>query len=106
MSREAIEQVREAESQAEVLCRVAEEKAAEMRHSVKEKGRLHCEEEERATRAEYAAKLDEIKRRAAALTARRRAEAEAEAKALSEAAEARMEEAVKLIVWGIIEKCQ
>ena len=37
---------------------------------------------------------------------KKRAEAEAEAKELIADAETRLPEAIRLIVWGIVEKCQ
>ena len=106
MAAGAIEQIKNAEDQAEVLCRVAEEKAAEMKSAVTAKGLSQYEEEERLTREECEQKLDEIRARAVAFMKKRRAEAEAEAKTLMEQTEPRIEEAARLIVWGIIEKCQ
>lgn len=106
MSKETIDSIRQAEEQAGILCRVAEEKAGEMRAKVEAEGSAHCEEVRRETEAEYAEKLRQIRERAEALQEKRRLEAEKEADALTAAAAARMEEAVKLIVWGIVEKCQ
>jgi len=106
MSKETIDSIRQAEEQAGILCRVAEEKAAEMRAKVEAEGRAHCDEVRRATEAEYAAQLQQIRDRAEALLEKRRGEAERDADALTAAAAEHMEEAVKLIVWGIVEKCQ
>ncbi len=106
MSKETIDAIRQAEEQAGVVCRVAEEKAGEMRAKVEAEGKAHCEEVRRATEAEYAEKLRQIRERAEALQEKRRAEAEKEAAALTASAAEHMEEAVKLIVWGIVEKCQ
>ncbi|MBQ8357825.1 MAG: hypothetical protein IJX39_08490 [Clostridia bacterium] len=106
MSKDAIRQIRETEDQAAVLCRVAEEKAAEMREQVRQKGEEHCALVRESTEAEYAAELTEMRRRATALEAKKRAEAEAEAKVLKAAAREKINEAVKIIVWEIVEKCQ
>ncbi len=106
MTKEAIEAIRHAEEQAEVLCRVAEEKAAEMRAQIAQEGAAHCNKAEEEARAEYESELSVVRARTARLSAKKKKEAEAEAEALTEAAKEHMEEAVKLIVWGIIEKCQ
>lgn len=106
MTNRAVEAIRQAEEQAAVLCRVAGEKAAEMRAQIEREGRMHCETVERETTEEYAEGLEEIRARAKALTDKKQREAEAEAKALRRAALEKQDEAVKLIIWGIVEKCQ
>ena len=106
MSKDAIKQIRETEDQAAILCRVAEEKAAEMKERIRIEGEAHCAETEQETEAEYAAELDEIRRRALALESKKRAEAEAEAEALMKRARERLDDADKIIVWEIVERCQ
>lgn len=106
MTKEAIEAIRHAEEQAEVLCRVAEEKAAEMRAQITREGNAHCNKAAEEAKAEYESELSVVRARTARLSAKKKKEAEAEAEALTRAAREHMEEAVKLIVWGIIEKCQ
>lgn len=106
MTKEAIAAIQNAEEQAEVLCRVAAERAAEMRHKIEKEGAAHCEATEAELTAEYAEELKAIEARAEALIAKRQTEAEQEAEALAERARARMDKAVRLIVWGIVEKCQ
>lgn len=106
MSKEAIQHIKEAEDQAAVLCRVAGERAADMRKRIHAQGEAHCAEVERETEAEYAAQLEEIRRRAFALEEKKCAEAEAEAAKLESAARERIDEAIKMIVWEIVERCQ
>ena len=106
MSKEAIQRIREAEDQAAVLCRVAGERAAEMRKRIRTQGEAHCAEVERETEAEYAAQLEEIRQRALALEEKKCAEAEAEAARLEAVAEERIDEAIRTIVWEIVERCQ
>ncbi len=106
MTQKALAAITEAETQAEVLCRVAEEKATEMRNKIREEGLAHCAKVEQETEAEYKGELDAITASALRLTEKKRADAEREATLLAERARARMEEAVKTIVWGIVEKCQ
>ena len=106
MTKQAIAAIKQAEEQAEVLCRVAKEKADEMRKRIEKEGLAHCERTERETEAEYREKVEEIRRRSGALLEKRRLEAISEAEALAAAAEANMNAAVKQIIWGIVEKCQ
>lgn len=106
MSKEAIRQIREAEEQAAVLCRVAEDRANEMRQRIQAQGESHCADVERETEAEYTVELADIQRRAQALEEKKRAEAQAEAARLEAAAREKLEEAINIIVWEIVEKCQ
>lgn len=106
VSKEAILRIKEAEDQAAVLCRVAEEKAAEMRERVKAQGEAHCSTMREKTEADYAAELAEMRRRAMLLEEKKRIEAQKEAQALKDAAREKMEDAVKLIIWEIVERCQ
>lgn len=106
MSNNAIERIREAEEQAATLCRVAGERAAEMRRRIHAQGEAHCAEVERETEAEYAIRLEEVRQRALALEEKKCAEAEAEAAKIEAAARERLEEAINIIVWEIVERCQ
>ena len=103
MSKTAIEQIRETEEQAAILCRVAEEKATEMRERVKAEGEAHCAAVRENTEAEYAEMLADIRQRAAALEQKKRREAMAEAEAIRETAIEHIGEAVRMIVWEIVE---
>lgn len=106
MSKTAIKQIREAEDQATVLCRVAEEKAAEMRERIKAEGEAHCAAVQENAEAEYAEMLADIRQRTEAVEARKRIEAEQEAEEMKAAARERMGEAIRIIVWEIVERCQ
>ncbi len=106
MTQEAIAAIRQAEEQAEVLCRVAKEKANEMKNKIKQEGEAHCQSVEKELAAEYAEELSDVTARAKRLTAKKLQDAEDEAGALAERARAHIDEAVKLIIWGIVEKCQ
>ena len=106
MTKQAIAAIVQAEEQAEVLCRVAKEKADEMRLRIEKEGLAHCARTEEETEAEYRERVEEIRRRSAALLEKRRLEAIAEADELAATAELHMEAAVKQIIWGIVEKCQ
>lgn len=106
MSKQVIEEIREAEAKAAKVRHAAAEKAAAMRAAVEAQGKAQSEEVLRVTESECRESLAEIERRAERLIARKRTEAEAEAAAQCEAARAHMNEAVKAVVWGIVEKCQ
>ncbi len=103
MSQNAIAKITEAEQQAEVLCRVAEERAAEARAAMERKAKEHLVEVERAATAQNEQKLAQTRTLTAALIEKKRTEAEAEAKSAEERARERMDEAVSAIVWGIVE---
>lgn len=106
MTQKALAAIAEAETQAEVLCRVAEEKATEMKNKIKTEGEAHCARvKEEATR-ECEDELATIKAHAERLGSKKREDAKREADDLIALARERMDEAVKTIVWGIIEKCQ
>ncbi|MBQ3064220.1 MAG: hypothetical protein IJC99_05410 [Clostridia bacterium] len=106
MTKDAIRAIKQAEEQAEVLCRVAEEKAAEMRAQIEREGTAHCDKATEEAKAEYDSELALVRARTQRLVAKKKKEAEAEAEALTATAQEHMEEAVKLIVWGIVERCQ
>lgn len=106
LPKDALKQIREAEEQAALLCRVAVGRAAEMRESVIAQGEALCAEVRAETEADCAAALEEMRRRAALLEEKKRGEALAEAQAMTETARERIAEAVGLIVWEIIERCQ
>ncbi len=106
MSKQVIEEIRKAEAKADEVKRAAGEKAAAMRAAVEAQGRAQSEEVLRVTEAEYSGRLAEIERRADRLIARKREEAEKEAEAICETARVHLNEAVKAVVWGIVEKCQ
>ena len=103
MSQEAILKITKAEEQAEVLCRVASERAAESRADMQKKASEHLALVESAAIERNKQKLAQSRAQAQALVEKKRAEAKAQAAALSARAEERMEAAVKAIVWGIVE---
>ncbi len=106
MSHQSIRTIRDAEDQAALLCRVASERAEEMRARVRAEGEAHYAETISAAEEEYAATLAEIRQRATAVKEKKRAEALREADELIAAAREKSEAAVSLIVWEIIERCQ
>lgn len=106
MSQDAIVKITKAEEQAEVLYRVATERAAESRADMESKAKEHLVLVESAAREKSRKQLAEASIAAKGLLQKKRAEAESEAEELSSKARERMDTAVKAIVWGIVEKCQ
>lgn len=106
MTHQAIGQVLAAEEQAELLCRVSSERASQMKNEMEESAAAHLSEEVDKIKAAYDERLAEIKIGTAALIERKRIAAEAEAAELREKAEKKVERAINLMVWGIVEKCQ
>ena len=103
MSQQAIEKIKEAESQAAVLCRVAQQRADQMRENVRSQGEAYLVDVEESTTEEFTAELSDIRRRALALEEHKRREAKKEADELIAKARERMAEAAHLIVWEIVE---
>ena len=103
MSQNAIAKITEAEERAEVLCRVAQERAAEALADMERKAREHLATVERTATKQKEEKLLQMQELTLALIEKKRAEAEGEAKAIAQSARERMDEAVSAIVWGIVE---
>ena len=106
MSMNAIARIKQAESQAANTVELAKEAAAAKRAEQEAKGIAYCEEVTRKTEAEIAAQLKEVEARAEMLAKKKEAEAQKEAADMIAAAREHMDAAIKLIVWGIVEKCQ
>ena len=102
----SIRAIRDAEEQAAMLCKMAEDRAKEMRDRVHTEGEAHCAEVTRTAEEEVAATLAEVRRRAAAIREKKRSDAMDEAARLTMSARENMDDAVSHIVWEIIEKCQ
>ena len=106
MIKKAIDAIREAEEQAEVLCRVAAERADEMRAEVESEGTAHYNKITEDAQRECDFELSVITAKTQRLTAKKKKDLAAETEALAAEARTHMEAAVGLIVWGIVEKCQ
>ena len=106
MSQNAIAKITEAEQRAEVLCRVAAERAAEERAEIEQRAKAHLCAVEKNAVEKNAKNLAQTREHAEMLIQKKREIAEQEAAALAKSAGDRMERAVSVIVWGIVEKCQ
>ena len=107
MVQDAIGQIMAAEEQALVLHRVASERAEEMRAEMARQCEAHYEKVERAATAKREENLEQIRARMERLQQKKSAEAEEQAAALlATLREDKIAQAVRQVVWGIVEKCQ
>lgn len=106
MIKDAINAICQAEEQAEVLCRVAAERADEMRAEVESEGTAHYNKITEDAQRECDFELSVVTAKTQRLSAKKKKEIAAEGEALAQEARTHMEAAVGLIVWGIVEKCQ
>ena len=106
MSQNAIAKITEAEQRAEVLCRVAAERAAERRTEMEKKAKAHLCTVENTLTEKNAKNLAQAHEHAAMLIRKKREIAACEAEELTKSAREHMDRAVSVIVWGIVEKCQ
>lgn len=107
MAQDAIERIMVAEEQASVLCRVATERAEEMRSEMQRQCEAHYEKVERIATAKREKNLAEIRARMQRLQAKKSEEAEQQAAELAATLrEDKIAEAARAVVWGIVEKCQ
>lgn len=106
MSKELILKIQSAEAEArQIRLDAAEEAKARIRHA-ESVGQLLCREAEAEAIQSNEEKLRLTREKADELLARSRREAEAQAKLLMKAGEPYLQDAVKMIVGGVLEKCQ
>ncbi len=106
MANPSIEEIKQAEEQAKILFRMAEEKAAEMRAEAAARGEKLLRETEQRTEAELSEMMRGLEARADALLVKKKEEALNEAEELRDAARRKLPEAASLLIWEIVEKCQ
>lgn len=106
MSKEMILKIQNAEAEAQRIRLGAAEEAKERIRNAESVGKLLCRQAETQTIQSNEEKLRLTREKADELLARSRREAEAQAKLLMKAGEPYLQDAVKMIVGGIIEKCQ
>ena len=106
MSKEALSKIRSAETAADNIRANARAKAQDMISQAGRRGAELCRTTESSTSRELLSMLSQIRKRSEDLIEKSRAEAQKEARAMEITAKLHMNMAVKLIVWGIVEKCQ
>jgi len=106
LSKETILKITEAEAQAKQILDAANERARELYAETQVKSQEDRELIEQRTEKELREKLDDMQHRSEEILQRSLESSKKEAELMNKAAEAHMEEAVKAIVWGIVEQCQ
>ena len=103
MPKDAIGQITEAEEQATVLCRVATERAAEMRAEMQRQASAHLEQVKQNAAKEQKELTAQCARRLEALVQKKRDEAQQQAREMTELARERLTDAINMIGWGLVE---
>lgn len=106
MAKQAIEQIRAAEAEAQRITEAIPVRVKAVLDEAERRRKALCTEAEQETEAETGEQLRQLRERAEMLLERSAAEAETEAEAIRKAARQKMPDAVKLIVWGIMAKWQ
>ncbi len=106
MAKQALEQIRSVEAEAQRITDAIPIRVKAMLDEAERTRASLVSRAEREAEAETDAQLRQLRERADALVARSAAEAEAAADMLREEARRNMSEAVKLVIWGIVAKCQ
>lgn len=106
MSRESINRIQTAESQAEKLIADARRQAQDAIAEAEKNGKLACENAERETAETLSAMLTQIRTRTDAMRERQAAESEAEAAALRQSVSLRRKAAEKIVIRGFEKKCR
>ena len=106
MSKETIEQIREAEAQADRIIAQAEEKAAKMRAAAEAEGKELCRKTEETVTAEMSAALEQIRQKTEEHASQLLEAANGEAEAIAEASKLNRKMAEKLVIRGLDAKCR
>ena len=106
MSKETIERIREAETQADRLIAEAEERARTMRADAEAEGRALCETAEREVTEQIALMLEQIRTRTGEMEERIMEEAQTEAGSVADTARLNRKSAEKLVIRGLDAKCR
>ena len=106
MAKKAIEQIRAAETEAQRITDAIPIRVKALLDEAERRSRALCARAEEEATAETDEQLRQLRARAEMLLERSAADAEDEAERLRTEARKRMPDAVKLIVWGIMAKCQ
>ena len=106
MSKEAVLKVKEAELRATAIVDDAYNKAAKMVNDAESLSAKTCAEFEQKIKADYKSRIDEVKKNAQEIIDKNNADDEKKYAVYEQMAQTHMNEAVKLIVQGVISECQ
>ncbi|MBE6548426.1 MAG: hypothetical protein E7667_06090 [Ruminococcaceae bacterium] len=106
MSKEAVLKVKEAELRATTIVEDAHGKAAKMVNDAENSVAKSCLEFEHQVKADYRSRIDEVRKNAQELIDKNNADDEKKYAVYEQIAQTHMNEAVRLIVQGVISECQ
>ena len=106
MSKETIQKITQAEQEARDILEAANQRARALYAETEQKSNDDREQVEKETEQRLRAMLDDMQKRSEEILSRSRESAAQDAEQMNKLAETHMEEAVKAIVWGIMEQCQ
>lgn len=106
MAKDILIKIREAEAQAQKIREDGALEAKKRLNDAEAAGKRLCEQTELRANAENAEKLKLMRDKAQEMTEKHRSAAISEAKDVISAADHNMREAVRLIVGGVMDKCQ
>ena len=106
MAKQAFEQIRAAEAEAQRITDAIPSRVKALLDEAEQTRRALCAQAEAEATSETNEQLRQLRERADMLLARSAAEADAAADGLRADAQRKMPDAVKLIIWGIMAKCQ
>ena len=106
MSKETMTKITDVEAQAAKIIETARERARVMYAETEQKSAEDRERVEQETEIRLRRLLDEMQQRSQEILEKSRESAQQNAEEMNRIAEFHMEEAVKAIVWGIVEQCQ
>ena len=98
--------IAEVEAQAAQIIEAARERARALYAETEQKSNEDQETIEAETELRLRRMLEDMQQRSTTVLERSRESAQADAEEMNRMAELHMEEAVKAIVWGIVEQCQ
>ena len=106
MSKETMNRIAQVEEQAAQIIAAARERARALYSETEQKSKEDREKVEAETELHLRRLLDEMQQRSQEILERSGASAKKSADDMNKMAEFHMEEAVKAVVWGIVEQCQ
>lgn len=106
MSKEILEEIRASEAEADRIVAEAEQKASQMRAEAEAAGQKKCEAAEAEAAAALKKALEAAGKQAQAITDEAVKASQTEIDAEAAAANARMEDAVQIVIGGLKAKCR
>lgn len=106
MSKEAVLQVKQAEAQAQLIIDNAYDTSKSMISQAEARAEKSCEDFEEAIRAEYKASIEDVRREVQEIVDKNRADDQRKYNVKEQFAKRHINEAVKIILQGVMSECQ